>query len=44
VVSESIIDATLGAQLLVTDTSPANFREFLARASLRHHQVTDPTD
>jgi hypothetical protein len=49
VVSESILNAALGTQLLflpaiVTDTSLANFREFLARESLRHHQATDPTD
>ena len=68
VVSESILNAMLGAQLLsktadgndhvkrltrsldlllpaiVADTSLAYFREFLARESLRHHQVTDPTD
>jgi hypothetical protein len=29
---------------IVADTSLARFREFLARESLRHHQVTDPTD
>jgi AcrR family transcriptional regulator len=68
VVSESILNAMLGAQLLsktadgddhikrltrsldlllpaiVAETSVAYFREFLARESLRHHQVTDHTD
>ena len=68
VVSESILNAMLGAQLLsktadgndhitrltrslelllpaiVADTSLAYFREFVARESLRHRQVTDPTD
>lgn len=68
VVSESILNAMLGAQLLantangnghimrltrslglflpaiVADTSLAYFREFVARESLRHNRVTDPTD
>lgn len=68
VVSESLLSAMLGAQLLsktasgnahierltrslelflpaiVGDASLAYFREFVARESLRHHQVTDPTD
>jgi AcrR family transcriptional regulator len=67
VVSESILNAMLGAQLLsktangddhitrltrsvdlllpaiVAETSLAYFRQFLARESLRRHQVTDPT-
>jgi AcrR family transcriptional regulator len=29
---------------IVADVSLAYFREFLARESLRHHRVTDPTD
>jgi hypothetical protein len=29
---------------IVADTSLAYFREFVARESLRHNQITDPTD